>query len=185
MLDFFSLIFYAFYGIGILVFLIMLYEILIKQLVNRKDMARLSSPNDKLMLVFGLGVVLSWVIIAATASYFSIVEEREITDSQLTVIGLLGGPALLMITSVLDLFKGKEGAKINILPDQLASDVNATETEKEHIRILEKARIDHELKMEEMQKAHELKMDEYITTHDNTDLADIQITEKKKKGGKQ
>lgn len=185
MFDFFSLIFYAFYGIGILVFLIMLYEILIKQLVNRKDMARLSSPNDKLMLVFGLGVVLSWVIIAATASYFSIVEEREITDSQLTVIGLLGGPALLMITSVLDLFKGKEGAKINILPDQLASDVNATETEKEHIRILEKARIDHELKMEEMQKAHELKMDEYITTHDNTDLADIQITEKKKKGGKQ
>jgi hypothetical protein len=173
MLDFFSLIFYAFYGLGIFVFLIMLYEILIRQLVNRTDMARMSSPNDKLMLVFGLGVVLSWVIIAATASYFSIVEEREITDSQLTVIGLLGGPALLMITSVLDLFKGKEGAKINILPDQLASDVSATETEKEHIRILEKARIDHELKMEEMQKAHELKMDEFITTKDD-----------KKKGGK-
>ena len=125
----------------------------------------LGSPNDKLMLVFGFGVVLSWVIIAATASYFSIVEEREITDSQLTVIGLLGGPALLMITSVLDLFKGKESAKINILPDQLSSDVNATETEKEHIRLLEKARIDHELKMEEMQKAHELKMDEYVTTN--------------------
>jgi len=82
-------------------------------------MSQGSGPNDKLMLVFGLGVVLAWVIIAATASYFSIVEERDITDSQLTVIGLLGGPALLIITNVLDLFKGKESAKINILPEEL------------------------------------------------------------------
>tara|TARA_R100001510_G_C7637136_1_gene195129 strand:- start:706 stop:1257 length:552 start_codon:yes stop_codon:yes gene_type:complete len=183
MFDLFYIIFYALYGIGILVFLILLYEILIRQLENRKDMTRLSSPNDKLMLIFGLGVVISWVTIAATASYFSIVEEREITDSQLTVIGLLGGPALLMITSVLDLFKGKEGAKINILPEQLASDVNATETEKEHIRLIEKSRIDHDLKMEEMQKAHELKMDAFITT--NAEIADVQISQKKSKGGKQ
>jgi len=76
---------------------------------------KMTNPNEILMLIFGLGVVLAWVIIAATASYYSIVEERDISDSQLTVIGLLGGPALLIITSVLDLFKGKEGAKINIL----------------------------------------------------------------------
>ena len=167
MFDFFYVIFYALYGIGILVFLILLYEILIRQLENRKDMTRLSSPNDKLMLIFGLGVVISWVTIAATASYFSIVEEREITDSQLTVIGLLGGPALLMITSVLDLFKGKESAKINILPDQLASDVASTDAEKDHVRVLELARINHELEMEKMQKSHELKMDEFVTTKGN------------------
>ncbi len=124
----------------------------------------MKSPNDTLMTVFGFGVVLAWVIIAATASYFSIVEERDITDSQLTVIGLLGGPALLIITSVLDLFKGKEGAKINILPESLASDVTAAEAEKEHIRLLEKLKIEHDLHMEEMQKAHELKMDEFVTT---------------------
>ena len=125
---------------------------------------KMKSPNDTLMTVFGFGVVLAWVIIAATASYFSIVEERDITDSQLTVIGLLGGPALLIITSVLDLYKGKEGAKINILPESLASDVTAAEAEKEHIRLLEKLKIEHDLHMEEMQKAHELKMDEFVTT---------------------
>ena len=125
---------------------------------------KMKSPNDTLMTVFGFGVVLAWVIIAATASYFSIVEERDITDSQLTVIGLLGGPALLIITSVLDLFKGKEGAKINILPESLASDVTAAEAEKEHIRLLEKLKIEHDLHMEEMQKTHELKMDEFVTT---------------------
>jgi len=32
---------------------------------------RMSNPNEKLMLTFGMGVVLAWVVIAATASYFS------------------------------------------------------------------------------------------------------------------
>ena len=126
----------------------------------------MGSPNDFLMLTFGTMVVVMWVAIAVVASYYSIVEERDITDSQLTVIGLLGGPALLIITSTLDLFKGKESAKINILPDQLASDVEATEAERDHVRMLEKSRIDHELSMEAMQKSHELRMDAFMTTND-------------------
>ena len=162
-----DVLFFGFYGLALSLTLILMGEMLIRRKNAGKDMSRSdrSGPNDKLMLIFGLGVVISWVTIAATASYFSIVEEREITDSQLTVIGLLGGPALLMITSVLDLFKGKESAKINILPDQLASDVASTDAEKDHVRVLELARINHELEMEKMQKSHELKMDEFVTTN--------------------
>ena len=144
--TFFSdVLFFGFYGLALSLTIILMGEMLIRRKKTGVDMARSdrSGPKDNVMLIFGLGVVISWVTIAATASYFSIVEEREITDSQLTVIGLLGGPALLMITSVLDLFKGKESAKINILPDQLASDVASTEAE----------------------KAHELKMDEFVTTN--------------------
>ena len=126
---------------------------------------RMSNPNELLMLIFGLGVVLAWVIIAATASYYSIVEERDITDSQLTVIGLLGGPALLIITSVLDLFKGKEGAKINILPDQLASDVSSSEAVDNHTRMLEEYKLKHDLEMEKMQKQHSLDMEAYQITN--------------------
>ena len=109
---------------------------------------RKPAPNDMLMLMFGMAVVLSWVIIAASASYFSLVEKQDITDSQLTVIGLLGGPALLIITSVLDLFKGKESAKIAILPDELASEVEATEAHKHNTRTMQWLRIKHELKMQ-------------------------------------
>tara|TARA_A200000159_G_scaffold38840_1_gene35235 strand:- start:2584 stop:3135 length:552 start_codon:yes stop_codon:yes gene_type:complete len=164
-----DVLFFGFYGLALSLTVILMGEMLIRRKKTGVDMARSthSGPNDKLMLIFGLGVVISWVTIAATASYFSIVEEREITDSQLTVIGLLGGPALLMITSVLDLFKGKESAKINILPDQLASDVASTDAEKDHVRVLELARINHELEMEKMQKSHELKMDEFVTTKGN------------------
>jgi len=129
---------------------------------------KMSNPNEKLMLTFGMGVVMAWVVIAATASYFSIVEQREISDSQLTVIGLLGGPALLIITSVLDLFKGKEGAKINILPDQLASEVESAEAEKAHTRMLEQLKISHDLELARMAKAHELNMEAYSVTGTNS-----------------
>tara|TARA_R100001086_G_scaffold38732_2_gene17153 strand:+ start:2694 stop:3086 length:393 start_codon:yes stop_codon:yes gene_type:complete len=124
----------------------------------------MNKPNETLMLTFGLGVVISWVLIASTASYFSIVEQREISDSQLTVIGLLGGPALLIITSVLDLFKGKETAKINILPDRLASDVTSAEAIDAHTRMLEELRTKHVLSMETMTKQHELAMEAFRVT---------------------
>jgi len=150
-----------------IVVLVIYIERLIRHTKDEKIMAklRLGNPNEILMLIFGLGVVLAWVIIAATASYYSIVEVREITDSQLTVIGLLGGPALLIITSVLDLFKGKEGAKINILPDQLASDVTATEAVDAHTRMLEEYKLKHDLEMEKMQKQHSLDMEAFQITN--------------------
>tara|TARA_B100000900_G_scaffold392760_1_gene388556 strand:- start:1915 stop:2448 length:534 start_codon:yes stop_codon:yes gene_type:complete len=139
----------------------------IKRTEGDDNMSRMkmSNPNEYLMLTFGIAVVLAWVVIAATASYFSIVEERDITDSQLTVIGLLGGPALLVITSVLDLFKSKEGAKINILPDQLASDVTSAEAVESHTRMLEEYKLKHDLDMEKMQKQHALDMEAFQITN--------------------
>tara|TARA_R100001015_G_C4623636_1_gene181506 strand:- start:1267 stop:1752 length:486 start_codon:yes stop_codon:yes gene_type:complete len=124
----------------------------------------LKKPNEKLMLTFGLSIVVAWVLIAATASYFSIVAERDITDSQLTVIGLLGGPALLIITSVLDLFKSKEGQKISILPERIMQDREATEAVANHSRTLESLRIKHELQMELMTKEHDLSMEAFRIT---------------------
>ena len=36
---------------------------------------KLTNPNETLMLIFGMGVVMAWVIIATAASYFSVVEQ--------------------------------------------------------------------------------------------------------------
>tara|TARA_R100000664_G_scaffold5273_1_gene10118 strand:- start:8868 stop:9305 length:438 start_codon:yes stop_codon:yes gene_type:complete len=132
--------------------------------VTLRPRLKMSNPNEALMLTFGMGVVLAWVIIAATASYFSIVEERDISDSQLTVIGLLGGPALLIITSVLDLFKGKESAKISILPEKLASDVASSDAIDAHTRMLEELKLKHDLDIEKMQKQHSLDMEAFQIT---------------------
>ena len=124
----------------------------------------MNRPNEKLMLTFGIGIVISWVMIASTASYYSIVEERDITDSQLTVIGLLGGPALLIITSVLDLFKSKEGAKIAALPERLAYEAEAIEAVANHTRKLEELRITHDLDLEKMTQEHSLRMEAFTVT---------------------
>lgn len=124
----------------------------------------MNNPNEKLMLTFGIGIVISWVMIASTASYYSIVEEREITDSQLTVIGLLGGPALLIITSVLDLFKSKEGARITALPDRLSYEAESIEAVANHTRKLEELRIVHDLDLEKMTKEHALRMEAFTVT---------------------
>jgi len=133
---------------------------------QRKDMSspKMSNPNETLMLTFGMGVVMAWVIIAAAASYYSVVEQRDISDSQLTVIGLLGGPALLIITSVLDLFKGKESAKIAVLPDRLNADVESTNASKNHTRKLEELKLQHDLDMEAMQQKHTLDMEAFQIT---------------------
>ena len=124
----------------------------------------MNNPNEKLMLTFGIGIVISWVMIASTASYYSIVEERDITDSQLTVIGLLGGPALLIITSVLDLFKSKEGARITALPDRLSYEAESIEAVANHTRKLEELRITHDLDLEKMTKEHALRMEAFTVT---------------------
>lgn len=149
---------------------IILSKVLIRRKGSGKNMAqmKMTNPNETLMLTFGMGVVMAWVVIAATASYFSIVEQRDISDSQLTVIGLLGGPALLIITSVLDLFKGKESAKIAVLPDRLSADVQATDAEKTHVRLLEEFKMKHDLEMEKMQKQHTLDMEAYQITNGKT-----------------
>ena len=148
----------------------LLGKVLIRHRGSGDNMAqmKMSNPNETLMLTFGMGVVMAWVVIAATASYFSIVEQREISDSQLTVIGLLGGPALLIITSVLDLFKGKESAKIAVLPDRLSADVNAVDAEKTHTRMLEEYKLKHDLEMEKMQKQHTLDMEAFQITNGKT-----------------
>jgi len=125
---------------------------------------KLTNPNETLMLIFGMGVVMAWVIIATAASYYSVVEQRDISDSQLTVIGLLGGPALLIITNVLDLFKGNESAKIAVLPDRLNADVASTDAAKNHTRKLEELKLQHDLDMEAMQQKHSLDMEAFQIT---------------------
>ena len=155
-------------GAIIIVISSLLSRTFINRFTLRRPMAKLGdgNPNEKLMLVFGFGVVMSWVVIAAGASYFSLVEQRDVSDSQLTVIGLLGGPALLIITSVLDLFKGKETAKINVLPDRLSADVNSTDAQKAHTRTMQQIQLKHDLEMEALRQAHELRMDAFNTTND-------------------
>ena len=76
----------------------------------------------------------------------------------------MGGPALLIITSVLDLFKSKEAQKIAIMPENIALEQKSIEAIAEHTRILDKLKIEHDLQLELMTKEHNLKMEAFRIT---------------------
>ena len=63
------------------------------------------------------------------------------------------------------MFKGKESAKIAVLPDRLNADVESSNAEKNHTRLLEEFKLKHDLEMERMQKQHSLDMEAFQITN--------------------
>ena len=84
------------------------------------------SFNDKLMILMGVPIVLTWLGLAAYVT---------------AVLGLIGGPALLIITSMLDLWKNEQANEINEIPSELA----------------------HRRTLQEMDMKHNLAMDAFLT----------------------
>tara|TARA_R110001592_G_scaffold70015_4_gene214737 strand:+ start:15368 stop:15661 length:294 start_codon:yes stop_codon:yes gene_type:complete len=76
-----------------------------------------------------------------------VVDGVEITENQLTVIGIVGGPALLIITNVLDLFKQETTTEIQHMGPSYEAQ-----------QALTAARTEHELQRAAAQHEHEMLM---------------------------
>jgi hypothetical protein len=106
------------------------------------------SSTKRLFWFVSVPIVLAWVAFASLAVWRSVVDGVEITENQLTVIGIVGGPALLIITNVLDLFK-----------QETANDIqNMTPHAEAELKMLA-ARTDHELARAAAQHDHEMVME--------------------------
>jgi len=98
-------------------------------------------------------IVLAWVSFASLAVYQSVVNQIEITENQLTVIGIVGGPALLIITNLLDLFKQETTVDIQLMtPDS------------ENEGKMNELRVKHELERASAQHEHEMEMEKVRAT---------------------
>lgn len=110
-------------------------------------MGRHHSSTKRLFWFVSVPIVLAWVAFASLAVWRSVVDGVEITENQLTVIGIVGGPALLIITNLLDLFKQETTNEIqNMTPEHEAS------------MKLMAARTEHELQRAAAQHEHEMLM---------------------------
>ena len=107
-------------------------------------MRRNSTKN--LFWFVSVPIVLAWVSFASLAVYQSVVYGMEITENQLTVIGIVGGPALLIITNLLDLFKQETTVDIGLLTPDAEADGKMAEMRVKHE--LERAAAQHEHEME-------------------------------------
>lgn len=106
------------------------------------------SSTKRLFWFVSVPIVLAWVAFASLAVWRSVVDGVEITENQLTVIGIVGGPALLIITNVLDLFK-----------QETANDIqNMTPHAEAELKMMA-ARTDHELARAAAQHDHEMVME--------------------------
>jgi len=105
------------------------------------------SSTKRLFWFVSVPIVLAWVSFASLAVWRSVVDGIEITENQLTVIGIVGGPALLIITSLLDLFKQETTQEIGNMQPRHEADM-----------VLMQARTEHELSRAAAQHEHEMLM---------------------------
>lgn len=119
--------------------------------------ADLEKPN-RMMFIVAIPLVLMWLTVAVFVIYMGVTDEtgqvQDNLDYFTTLIGILGGPALLFITSILEMWKGQESARLNAMPDALNSKL-ATD----------KMLVEYQIEEKRAQHAHDIAMDAFRVTN--------------------
>tara|TARA_R110002051_G_scaffold243213_1_gene303311 strand:- start:43 stop:417 length:375 start_codon:yes stop_codon:yes gene_type:complete len=113
--------------------------------------------NDLMMLAVAIPLILSWLFFACYIIYSGINDETGFVQSNLdfyvSLIAIIGGPALLFISSILDSWKGEQAAELNALPARLEAALQ--EANAKHL---------HEMEIHKLHHEHDIKMDAFKTT---------------------
>lgn len=148
------------YAIGAL---LLLSAVMIAYLVNRwgNKMSRTNQKtrfNEKMMLIVSVPLILSWIIFACYIIYAGLNDEtgrvNENLDFYVSLIAIIGGPALLFINSILEAWKSENTAVISFMPDQLKAEQDKTQAMHEHTLKLEEMRVAHEHEMAKSAQDH-------------------------------
>ena len=96
------------------------------------------SFNDKMMLLIGVPIVLAWVAFACLVIYSGLNDEKVINDidGYATLLAIIGGPALLIVTSMLELWKSEQQGEINLHPDLVMQNQQIANLRAEHDRTM-------------------------------------------------
>lgn len=64
-------------------------------------------------------IALTWAAFAGLMVWSSVVNGVEITDQMVSVLGILGGPALLIINSVIESWKARTSVSVEVMRHNL------------------------------------------------------------------
>ena len=94
------------------------------------------SFNDKMMLLIGVPIVLAWVAFACLVIWSGLQDDKVINDidGYATLLAIIGGPALLIVTSMLELWKSEQQGEINLHPDLVMQNQQIANLRAEHDR---------------------------------------------------
>tara|TARA_R110002020_G_scaffold274871_4_gene490084 strand:- start:479 stop:892 length:414 start_codon:yes stop_codon:yes gene_type:complete len=103
------------------------------------------SFNDKMMLVIGVPIVLAWVALASLIIWSGLGDEKVIEDidGYATLLAIIGGPALLIVTSMLELWKSEQQGEINLHPDLVMQNQQIANLRAEHDRLMSLKELEH------------------------------------------
>jgi len=103
------------------------------------------SFNDRMMLVIGVPIVLAWVALASLIIWSGLGDEKVIEDidGYATLLAIIGGPALLIVTSMLELWKSEQQGEINLHPDLVMQNQQIANLRAEHDRLMALTELEH------------------------------------------
>lgn len=103
------------------------------------------SFNDRMMMLVGVPVVLAWMAFACIVIWSGLQDDKVMNniDGYTTLIAIIGGPALLILTSILELWKSEQNQEITSMPEHWTARQKESEVEAEHLRILAKQQAEH------------------------------------------
>jgi len=108
------------------------------------------SVNDRMMMLVGVPVVLAWMAFACLVIWSGLQDDKVMNniDGYTTLIAIIGGPALLILTSILELWKSEQNQEITSMPEHWAGQATAAENEAVHLRSLADRQAIHIQKLE-------------------------------------
>jgi hypothetical protein len=116
------------------------------------------SFNDKMMLLVGVPVVLAWMSFACIVIWKGLNDENILNNIEgfTTLIAIIGGPALLILTSMLELWKNEQNQEITAIPDQISKEQSQDSADGDHRRLIESLQAEHARALEAQRQAVEL-----------------------------
>ena len=103
------------------------------------------SFNDRMMMIVGVPVVLAWMTFACIVIWRGLNDEKVLNniDGFTTLIAIIGGPALLILTSILELWKSEQNQEITSMPEHWTARQREAEVEAVHLRELSAKQAEH------------------------------------------
>ena len=108
------------------------------------------SFNDRMMMVLGVPVVLAWVTFSCLVIFAGLQSEEVLNNIEgyTTLIAIIGGPALLILTSMLELWKQEQKMVIDGIPENITASAAHHAAQSEHHRLMAAAIQQHEHDLE-------------------------------------
>ena len=129
---------------------------------------RRRSFNDNMLAIVFVPLISLWLLFACYIIWSGVNDEtgivQENLDFYVSLIAIIGGPALLGISSILEAWKSETSAELNTLPDRLTGNISKDELTHKHGLAVEKMQIEHDLRQASAKQAHELRMEAFTIT---------------------